>query len=128
VGARTALDPRLVIQELRALLARHSRLLQHTCKWVPVDLWALSDIDSLRKAIGQLRDRIAEGETWRMVVEKRRYGGHTRQLIELLAPLVTAKVDLEHPQKILRVDLIGSLAALSVLRPGEILSTGKAEQ
>ncbi len=126
VGARTTLDPRLVIEELRALLARHPRLLQHTCKWVPIDLWTFSDIDSMRNAVGQLKDRIADGETWRMSVEKRQYGAHTRQVIERLAPLVTAKVDLSHPQRTLRVDIIGPFAALSVLGPADILSVAKA--
>lgn len=126
VGVKTTLDARLVVEELRALLARHPRLLQHTCKWVPIDLWTLSDIDSMRKAVGQLKDRIADGETWRMSVEKRRYGAHTQELIERLAPLVTAKVDLRHPQRILRVDIIGPFAALSVLGLAEILSVAKA--
>jgi tRNA(Ser,Leu) C12 N-acetylase TAN1 len=126
VGVKTTLDPRLVIEELRALLARHPRLLQYTCKWVPVDLWTLSDIDSMQKAVGQLKGRIADGETWRMSVEKRRHGTHTRQLIERLAPLVTARVDLRHPQRTLRVDIIGPFAALSVLGPAEILSAAKA--
>lgn len=125
VGVKTTLDPRLVVEELRALLASHPRLLQHTCKWVPVDLWTFSDIDSMRNGVAQLKDRIADGETWRMSVEKRRYGAHRLELIQLLAPLVTAKVDLSHPQRILRVDIIGSYAALSVLSPAEILSAAK---
>jgi tRNA(Ser,Leu) C12 N-acetylase TAN1 len=126
VGARTTLDPRLVVEELRALLAHHPRLLQHTCKWVPIDLWTSSDLDSMRTAVWQLKDRIASGETWRMSVEKRRHGVHTQEIVEALAPLVTAKVDLHHPQRILRVDIIGPFAGLSVLRPAEILSVGRA--
>jgi tRNA(Ser,Leu) C12 N-acetylase TAN1 len=125
VGVKTALDPRRVVEELRALLARHPHLLQHTCKWVPIDLWTFSDVDSMRKAVAVLKDRIAEGETWRMSVERRRHGVPTLELIQQLAPLVTAKVDLSHPQKILRVDIIGSYAALSVLSPAEILSAAK---
>ena len=126
VGVKTTLDARGVVQELRELLAHHTRLLQHTCKWVPIDLWAFSDIDSMRRAVDRLKDRIADGETWRMSVERRRHGTHTRQLIEQLAPLVTAKVvDLHHPQRIMRIDIIGAFAALSVLGPSEILSAAK---
>jgi tRNA(Ser,Leu) C12 N-acetylase TAN1 len=93
---------------------------------VPVDLWTPSDIDSMRKAVGQLKDRIGEGETWRMTVEKRRHGAHTQELIARLAPLLTARVDLHHPQRILRVDIVGPFAALSVLGPDEILSVARA--
>jgi tRNA(Ser,Leu) C12 N-acetylase TAN1 len=128
VGVKTTLDPRLVVRELRALLAHHPRLLQHTCKWVPIDLWTSADIDSMRKAVGQLKDRIPEGQTWRMTVEKRRYGTHTQELIALLAPLLTARVDLRHPQRILRVDIVGPFAALSVLDPADILSVARARR
>jgi tRNA(Ser,Leu) C12 N-acetylase TAN1 len=128
VGVKTALDPRLVVQELRALLAHHPRLLQHTAKWVPIDLWTSSDIESLRRAVGRLKDRIAAGETWRMTVERRGHGIHTRELIALLAPLLAARVDLRHPQRILRVDMVGPFAALSVLGPADILSVARARR
>jgi tRNA(Ser,Leu) C12 N-acetylase TAN1 len=43
-----------------------------------------------------------------------------------VGPLVIAKVDLRYPEKILRVDIVGPFAALSMLGPAEILSVAKA--
>ena len=123
IGVRTVLPAREVTKGLRAMVAEDPSLLYHTRKWVPVDLWTRSDIDSMKEAVMEIRDRIKDGETWRMTVEKRRYTAcHRIEIIKVLAELIGAKVDLDHPDKILRIDLIGRYAAISVLTPEEIFS------
>jgi len=59
-------------------------------------------------------------------VEKRRCSLHHKiEVIRELADLVDEKVDLENPQKILRVDIIGRYAGVSVLKPTDIFSIAK---
>jgi len=135
MGARTSLDPRRVVQELRRLLAKDPLVFQHTLKWVPVDLWTYSDIESMKEAVLRLRDRIHSGERWRMTIEKRRYTLYHRiEIIKELAELIDEEVDLKNPDKILRVDIIGKYAGVSVLAPQEIfsathlLATGEVEE
>jgi tRNA(Ser,Leu) C12 N-acetylase TAN1 len=48
------------------------------------------------------------------------------QLVRILADPVTAKVDLDHPDKILRVDIVGEQAAVSVLAPDEVFSVARS--
>jgi tRNA acetyltransferase TAN1 len=123
MGVRTGLDPRRVIEELRAMFEKDPLLLTETCKWVPVDLWTYSDMESMKNAVIRLRERITAGETWRMTVEERRYTRHHRiEVITALAGLIDEKVDLTRPDKILRIDIIGRHAALSVLTPADIFS------
>ena len=123
VGVRTSLEPRRVVRELRAIFERDPGRLQFTCKWVPIDAWTRSDLESLTQAVMRLKPRIQPGETWRMTVEKRRDAGHHRaEVITRLAALIDEKVNLAAPDKILRIDLIGEHAALAVLRPDEIFS------
>jgi tRNA acetyltransferase TAN1 len=124
LGVRTSLDAREIIARLRALRAADPLAFQHTCIWVPIDLWTTSEIDAMREAVLQLRDRIAPDHTWRMIVKKRRYTRqHTIDIIRALADLVPQKVDLRHPDRILRVDILGNYAGLSVLTAEEIFST-----
>ncbi len=83
-------------------------------------------MDSMKAATKKLSIRIIVGETWRMTVEKRRYTQyHKIEIITELAKLIEAKVDLEHPDKILRVDIIGKYAGLAVLRPLDVFSVAK---
>jgi len=124
LGVKTRLDSRGVVQQLKILFNQNPNIFQYILKWVPVDLWTNSDIDSLKEAVEEVKDKIKQGERWRMTVEKRRYTlYHKIDIIKALAELIQEKVDLTNPDKILRIDIIGKYAGLSVLSPQEIFST-----
>lgn len=126
VGVKTSLDTREAVRRLKALFVEDPGRFQYTLKWVPVDLWSSSDIESMKAAVENVRDKIKRGERWRMTVEKRRYTLHHRiDIIKALAELIDEKVDLENPDKILRVDIIGEFAGVSVLSPDDVFSTTK---
>jgi len=126
LGVSTRLESRGVIKELQAWYERDPLFLRDTCKWVPVDLWTDADLDRMREAVAGLRDRIGEGETWRMTVEKRRYSRHhTSEIVAALADLIDRKVDLTNPDRILRIDILGNEAGMSVLRREELFSVVK---
>jgi len=123
IGVKTQLDSRVVIQGLRALFSKDPLIFRYTLKWVPVDSWTYSDLDSMREAIADIRDKIKGGERWRMIVEKRRYTLHHKiDIIRELAQFIDEKVDLEHPDKIVRIDIIGKYAGVSVLTPKDVFS------
>lgn len=123
IGVKTQLDSRIVIQRLRTLFNKDPLIFRHTFKWVPVDSWAYSDMDSLREAVADVQNKIRGGERWRMVVEKRRYTlYHKIDIIRELAQFIDEKVDLENPDKIARIDIIGKHAGVSVLTPKDMFS------
>jgi tRNA(Ser,Leu) C12 N-acetylase TAN1 len=124
LAVRTALDARAVVRELRALREREPGRLRFTCKWAPVDAWTAADLEALREAVEGLRERIGPRQRWRMTVDKHRHERYHRdEVIRALAPLVDAPVDLTHPERILKIDLIGAEAALAVVGPEDIFST-----
>jgi len=126
IGVKTKLDSREVVGGLRKLFNEDPFVFEYTLKWVPVDFWTFSDIDSMKEGVRKLRNRIQAGEKWRMIVEKRRYTLHHKiEIIKELADLIEEKVDLENPEKILRVDIIGRYAGMSVLMPQEVFSVAK---
>ena len=127
VGVRTCLDSREVTRRLRALFDQDPLVFQHTLKWVPVDLWTRSNMDSMKIAVAELKKKIHVGERWRMTVEKRRYTRyHKVEIVRELANLIDEKVDLISPDKILRVDIIGPYTGISILTPRDVFSVTKA--
>jgi len=113
---------------VRTCLNQDSLAIQHTFKWVPIDLWTLSDMDSIKEGVKQLKNKIQKGEKWRMTIEKRRYTQHHKiDIIREIAEDISKKVDLENPDKILRIDIIGKYAGISLLKPKEIFSVSKAD-
>ncbi len=126
-GVSTILDPREVIKGLYSIYNQDPSRIVHTLKWAPVDYWIASDLESMANGMRMLRDKIARGERWMMVVEKRRYTLHHKaEIIACLAEYIDEKVDLKNPDKIVRVDIIGNNAGISVVKPGEIFSVAKA--
>jgi hypothetical protein len=73
-------------------------------------------------------ERIGEDERWRVTVESRLYDGPSdRELVRMLADEIDAgPVDLENPQKMLIVEIIGEYAGFSLLSPEEYLDVNEA--
>jgi tRNA(Ser,Leu) C12 N-acetylase TAN1 len=125
--AKTSLDPRRVVGELRALCVRSPHVFRVTSKWVPVDLWVGTDLESMKQGVARLGQGIQPGETWRMTLERRTENRRdAREVIFGLASLISAKVDLAHPDKILLVEIFDDRVALAVLTPSEVFSVVRA--
>jgi tRNA(Ser,Leu) C12 N-acetylase TAN1 len=127
LAARTTLDPHAVVRALHAVYQQDPHLFANISRWVPVDQWTTPDLRGMEDVVRELRDRIALHETWRLTVEPR--PGSllgTVEVIQALAPLVEARVDLTRPDKILLVDVFADRAALTVVTPAEVLSMAPA--
>jgi protein-L-isoaspartate(D-aspartate) O-methyltransferase len=124
LAVKIALDAREAVHRLRELCVRNPRAFRYTVKWVPVDRWARPELPAMKEAIAELRQKIAPGETWRMTVARR--AGSTRldptEVITSLATLIDARVDLNHPDKIVLVQLFDHRVSCSIVAPSEMLS------
>jgi len=125
-GVKTKLNSREVVRKVRKLFEKDPLQINFAVKWVPVDNWCRSDLNEMKKIIERIKVNIKRGEKWGMEVEKRRYTKyHTAEVIEELAKEIKEKVDLEHPDKIVRIDILGGNTGISILKPEEIFSTRK---
>jgi tRNA(Ser,Leu) C12 N-acetylase TAN1 len=122
-AVHTCLDNREVVARCKELY-RNEPAFRFAIKWVPVDHWCEKDLDAIKRVIDErVAPSIGEQETWAMQVEKRGWPQyHTAEIVEHLAEGIDRKVNLKAPDKLVRVDILGSKAAVSLLRPGEIFS------
>ena len=78
----------------------------------------------MQKAVKSLVPKIGENEKWKMDLEKRHY--HKLEYEELIVKLTDVvdrrKIDLKKPKKIIKVEIIGNNAGISLLEPGELLA------
>ncbi len=120
---RTALDGRVVVQGCRALF-KGGCVFEEAVKWVPVDYWCATDLEAIHRLLAErVRDLIEPKETWGLSVAKRRWQRyHTDDIVKHLAGAIDRKVNLDRPDKVVRVDVVGPEAAISVLRPDEVFS------
>jgi tRNA(Ser,Leu) C12 N-acetylase TAN1 len=121
----TALDAREVVRRCQEIAASE-RAFRFAIKWVPVDCWAQTDLDAIKKVIDEdLVPRIGPGEAFAMRVEKRRWERyHTAEIVAHLTAGIDRPVNLRQPDRIIRLDVLGERTALSLLAPDEIFSAG----
>lgn len=115
--------PREAVKKLRSLAKKNRELFGKTFRYIPVDKWVKSNIPDMQKAIKPMVPKIGESEKWMMDLEKRHYEKHDfKELIMKLTDVVDRKkIDLKKPKKIIKVEIIGKDAGISLLTPDEIL-------
>ncbi|MDD5086975.1 MAG: THUMP domain-containing protein [Candidatus Nanoarchaeia archaeon] len=118
-------EPKKAVKKLSEICKKDSSDFSITFHWIPVDNWTKSTIEDMQHVIKGLVDHISEKERWKMDIAKRCYDKYsTTELIMKLTEIVDKpNVDLNNPDKIIRVDIIGDEAGISVLEKNEILNT-----
>jgi tRNA(Ser,Leu) C12 N-acetylase TAN1 len=123
IGVLTSLPAHELSSKLQNIASNSPKDFWFTQRWIPIDLWTTSDIAGMKEGVMKTA-KIGANERWMMVVEKRRYEGlSTAEIIKELAEVIEGKVDLRKPEKIIRIDILGPYAGISLLRPGEIFSS-----
>ncbi|MEM2340573.1 MAG: THUMP domain-containing protein [Candidatus Bathyarchaeia archaeon] len=126
--AKTGLEPKEAVRRLRGILVDRPWEFKYILKIKPIELVVKTDLDEMIRAIDGLKGSIGNGEKFKIAVEKRRSPLGSREIIDALASRIDRKVDLENPDWIVLVEVIGTITGLSILRPDEILSVEKEKR
>lgn len=115
-------NARNTIKKLAKLKGKKG-MFEHTFHWIPIDKWIAANVKTMQSEVKKLQKGIKKAEKWKMDLQKRHFGQmHSTELIMKLTEVVDKpKVDLENPQKILEVQIIGKKAGLALLKKDEIL-------
>ncbi len=125
VTAKTFLDPFRVVARWRAFALERPWDFRVLLKATPIELVVPSETEKIVEAAGRLSGKIAENETFRITVHNRASSLHSVELIPKVGSRIPRKVDLEGYQKMMNIEILGTLTGLSVLTPEDILSISK---
>ncbi len=125
IAAKTAFNPFEVIEKFRKILHERSYKFRYTLRIIPVEKVVRTDLGEIQQAATELSSKIGEDETFRVTVEKRFTETPTQDIIEATAANIERKVDLNNPDKILLIEVVGRLTGLSVIKQNEILAVMK---
>ena len=128
VIAKTKLDPVKAVHDLRNLLKERPWEFKYTLKLAPIKKVVNAKLEEIEKAGLELADGIQENEKFRVTVEKRHTDLSSKTIIDTVAKRVTRTVDLDSPDKILLVEIIGELAGLALIKPDDILSVEREKR
>lgn len=125
IAAKTAFNPFEVVEKLRAILKERPYEFRYTLRVIPIEKVVRTNLGEIQRVVTELAGKIKENETFRVTVEKRFTEISTTDLIEAAAAHVERKVNLNNPDKIIQVEVVGGLTGISVLKPTDILAVMK---
>jgi len=115
-------DPRAFIAFLREYVRSEPFRMHFVQRIIPVDIVVDTSLEQIKEAAKHLGVQIDGGETFKIEIEERDSPYKRKELIDAIADVVERKVDLESPDKVLQVEVLGEYTALSVAKPDEIVS------
>lgn len=128
VVAKTKLDPIKAIKDLRGLLKERPWEFKYTLKLVPIQKVVEAQLAQLQEAAVALANGIAPQEKFRITVEKRHTDLSSKTIIDTVAKRIERTVNLDSPDKIILVEVIGQLAGVALITPEDVLSIEKAKR
>ena len=125
VVGKTALDPVLAIEKFRITLNEKPYEFRYSLRIIPIQKVVHTNLEEIKNAAVELTSKMLENETFRVTVEKRFTSIHSRDLIEAIATDVKNKVNLEKPDRVLLVEVLGGYTGISLLKPNDLISVLK---
>lgn len=123
--AKTSLNPFEAVSKLRELLRERPWDFRHMMRVIPIEVVVKADVGEIASAVEGLAQKIAPSEKFRVTVEKRHTSLSSMEVIKAAADKVDRKVDLENPDKVVLIEIIGPVAGVSVISPSDILAVQK---
>jgi len=122
IAALTNIEAKEVIGKIRKLSEKDPQFFQYILKIVPIDFVCETTAQILTKLVHeQYKAFISSKESFRIVLKRRKHEKIDRDLlIEGIARGISNNVNLENPDKIIRIEVLGNYSGISFLEKKDI--------
>lgn len=119
----TYLDAKKVISKMNNMLKKNPSFFQYILKVVPIDFICETDIKCIKKIIQEnQKEFISKEDSFKITLKRRKHEKIERNnFIEGIAKIIDNKVDLENPDKTIRIEVLGNISGVSFLKKDEII-------
>jgi tRNA acetyltransferase TAN1 len=125
IVAKTALNPCDVIEKFKAILHERPYEFRYALRIIPIEKVVATELEAIGRLAAELASQIAENESFRVTVEKRFTTLHSNDIVEAAATRIPRHVNLDNPDKVLLIEVIGKFTGISLVKPDLILSVLK---
>ena len=115
-------------QKIKKMIQEDPWQIRYALKLVPLEKVVSTSTDEIVEAVKDLSRKISKGEKFRISVNKRHTKLDRLTLIKAVAAFIDRKVDLENPDKIVNIEIVGNWTGISILKSDDIFSIGKRRQ
>ncbi|MHA2007989.1 MAG: THUMP domain-containing protein [Promethearchaeota archaeon] len=124
ITALTSLDSRKVINKIQDILRKRPDFFQFILKIVPIDFVCETSMKIITKLIQERYNSfIKDTDSFKIVLKRRKHEKIARNnIIEQIAKNINNNVDLENPDKVIRVEVLGNYSGVSILEKKDVIS------
>ena len=126
--AQTKLDPIVVVKKMKEMLLDQPWSIRYCLRIIPIEKVIETKIEVIEKAISNISNQILDGETYRILIEKRNSDISSKEIITKIAHEIKNKVSLDFPDKIILIEILGGMTGISILKEADILSIEKTKR
>jgi hypothetical protein len=127
IGALSNIEAKKIIQKIHRILKKNPNFFQFILKIIPIDYICETKIKVLSTLIREhYNSYIDKGDSFKIVLNRRKHEDIERNsLIERIANNIDNSVDLENPDIVVRIEVLGNFCGVSFLKPNDIIRVGK---
>lgn len=122
---KTEMDPVDAIHAMKKTLETDSAKFKLLYRVLPIQKWVITEISTIVDAIREMGSVIGEDESFRITLEKRRCQLGSLEIITPVAEVVDRSVDLETPDWVILIEVMGKETGVSVIKPNDMLNIQK---
>jgi len=115
IWGKTTLDPVEAIRGLREHMKEEPDRYNKLFRILPVLTWVDTSIENIVAEVMNQKPRVGEGESFRVTLEKRRTELRSLEVIEPVAEVFDNPVDLENPDWVVLVEIMGDKTGVSIV-------------
>ena len=126
--AQTKLEPIEVVKKMKEILLDQPWSIRYCLRIIPIQKVIETKIELIERAISNISNQILDGETYRILIEKRNSDISSKEIITKIAHEIKNKVSLDFPDKIILIEILGGMTGISILKEADILSIEKTKR
>jgi tRNA acetyltransferase TAN1 len=125
IKGQTSIELPLAIHKLRDSLRMNPDRFKSIFRVLPIECVVETKVCLIVETVKSLAEKMGTGESFRITLEKRKTDLRSLDVIKSVAKVIPKKVNLEKPDWIVLIEILGKETAVSVVRPSDILNIQK---
>ncbi len=120
---QTSLNPVEVVESIEKKVLSEPWYFKYLLKIEPIESCVDSDIEAIKSAVLELAaEKIKESDTYKIEIRKRLTNISRDEIINTIAPNFVNKVNLNNPDKLILIEIIGYRTGIAIIEPRHIVS------
>ena len=128
ITVETKLEPIEVVRKIKEMILDEPWSIRYCLRIIPIQKAVKTNIEEIEKAISSMSDQIGKKESYRILIEKRNSDISSKEIITKIANGIKNKVSLDFPDKVILIEILGTVTGISILKKSDILSLEKTKR